>query len=84
MFHEKFFLIFIKLLQLCFKVFLEKVVEESKEFIDIDEIIKRYENLTNIRKELEQKHEKKIADLKRLTADVFKRSKVNIRVSLWL
>lgn len=53
------------------------MVEESKEFKDINEIIKRYENLTNIRKELEQKHEKKTADLKRLTTDVFKRSKVN-------
>lgn len=51
-------------------------MEESKEFRNIDDVIKRYENLTNIRKELAQKHEKKTADLKRLTTDVFRRSKV--------
>uniref|UniRef100_A0A2S2QS42 Coiled-coil domain-containing protein n=1 Tax=Sipha flava TaxID=143950 RepID=A0A2S2QS42_9HEMI len=58
-----------------FEDYLEKVVEESNEFQNIDDVIKRYENLTNIRKELAQKHEKKTADLKRLTTDVFKRSK---------
>ncbi|KAL5241958.1 hypothetical protein ACI65C_009368 [Semiaphis heraclei] len=58
-----------------FEDFLEKVVEESKEFRNIDDVIKRYENLINIRKELAQKHEKKTADLKRLTTDVFRRSK---------
>ncbi|XP_060840661.1 coiled-coil domain-containing protein 42 homolog [Rhopalosiphum padi] len=58
-----------------FEDFLEKVVVESKEFKNIDDVIKRYENLTNIRKELAQKHEKKTADLKRLTTDVFRRSK---------
>ncbi|VVC38194.1 Hypothetical protein CINCED_3A017417 [Cinara cedri] len=58
-----------------FEDFLEKVVNESKEFKNIDDIIKRYENLTNVRKELTQKHEKKTADLKRLTTDVFRRSK---------
>lgn len=62
----------------CSKDFLEKVVEESKEFKNIDDVIKRYENLTNIRKELAIKHEKKTADLKRLTMDVFRRSKVII------
>jgi len=62
----------------CFKDFLEKVVEESKEFKNIDDVIKRYENLTNIRKELAQKHEKKTVELKRLTTDVFRRSKVKL------
>lgn len=66
----------IALLRVCFKEFLEKVVEESKEFKNIDDVIKRYENLTNIRKELTQKHEKKTTELKRLTTDVFRRSKV--------
>lgn len=59
-----------------FKDFLEKVVKESEEFQNIDDVIKRYENLTNIRKELAQKHEQKTSDLKRLMTDVFKRSKV--------
>lgn len=53
-------------------------MEESNEFQNINDVIKRYENLTNIRNELAQKHEKKTADLKRLTTDVFKRSKVTI------
>lgn len=59
-----------------FKDFLEKVVKESEEFQNIDDVIKRYENLTNIRKELAQKHEQKTSELKRLMTDVFKRSKV--------
>lgn len=59
-----------------FKDFLENVVEESKEFKDTDEVIKRYENLINIREELAKKHEKKTAESKRLTTDVFRRSKV--------
>lgn len=60
----------------CFKDFLEKVVKESEEFQNIDDVIKRYENLTNIRKELAQKHEQKTSDLKLLMTDVFRRSKV--------
>lgn len=62
--------------RLCLKDFLEKVVVESEEYKNIDDVIKRYENLTNIRKELAQKHEKKTVDLKRLTTAVFRRSKV--------
>lgn len=60
----------------CIKDFLEKVVKESEEFQNIEDVIKRYENLTNIRKELAQKHEQKTSDLKRLITDVFRRSKV--------
>lgn len=66
----------IALLRVCLKDFLEKVVDESKEFKNIDDVIKRYENLTNIRKELTQKYEKKTTELKQSTTDVFTRSKV--------
>lgn len=51
-------------------------MEQSDEFKDVEDVIKRYENLTNIRKELAKKYEEKNADLKRLTTDVFRRSKV--------
>lgn len=66
----------INILDVCLKDFLEKVVVESEEYKNIDDVIRRYGNLMNIRKELAQKHEKKTVDLKRLTTAVLRRSKV--------
>ncbi|XP_050525613.1 uncharacterized protein LOC126896688 [Daktulosphaira vitifoliae] len=58
-----------------FEDFLMKVIEEPKNCKTIEDMIKKYENLTKMKKELTQKYELKSLEMYGVKTDLYKQSK---------